>query len=109
MDGKTPYEILYGQAPSYKHIQTFGCLCYAHDQNRDKDKFASRSRKCIFVGYPFGKKGWRLYDLESGEYFVSRDVIFVEAEFPYFNNVVNSSLTENRVMDFSADYEDLYM
>ena len=30
-DGKTPYEILYGQAPSYKHIQTFGCLCYAHD------------------------------------------------------------------------------
>ena len=75
----TPYDILYGQAPSYKHIRTFGYLCYAHDQNWDKDKFASRSLKCIFVGYPFGKKGWRLYDLESGEYFVSRDVIFVEA------------------------------
>ena len=109
MDGKTPYEILYGQAPSYKHIRTFGCLCYAHDQNRDKDKFASRSLKCIFVGYPFGKKGWRLYDLESGEYFVSRDVIFVEVEFPCFNNVVNSSLTENRVVDFSTDDEDPYM
>lgn len=23
---------------------------------RDKDTFGSRSRKCIFVGYPFGKK-----------------------------------------------------
>ena len=57
LDGKTPYEILYGQAPSYKHIRTFGYLCYAHDQNWDKDKFASRSLKCIFVGYPFGKKG----------------------------------------------------
>ncbi|RVW88859.1 Retrovirus-related Pol polyprotein from transposon RE2 [Vitis vinifera] len=77
--------------------------------NRDKDKFASRSLKCIFVGYPFGKKGWRLYDLESGEYFVSRDVIFVEVEFPCFNNVVNSSLTENRVVDFSTDDEDPYM
>ncbi|RVW82850.1 hypothetical protein CK203_051204 [Vitis vinifera] len=109
LDGKTPYEILYGQAPSYKHIQTLGCLCYAHDQNRDKDKFASRSRKYIFVGYPFGKKGWRLYDLESGKYFVSRDVIFVEAEFLYFNNVVDSSLTENRVVDFSTDDEDPYM
>ena len=31
LDGKTPYEILYGQAPSYKHIRTFGCLCYAHN------------------------------------------------------------------------------
>ena len=79
LDGKTPYEILYGQAPSYKHIRTFGCLCYAHDQNQDKEKFGSRSRKCIFVGYPFGKKGWRLYDLENEKYFVSRDVIFVEA------------------------------
>ena len=103
LDGRTPYEILYGQAPSYKHIRTFGCLCYAHDQNRDKDKFSSRSRKCIFVRYPFGKKGWQLYDLESSEYSVSRDVIFVEAEFSYFNNVVNSSLIENRVVDYSAD------
>ena len=47
--------------------------------------------------------------MESGEYFVSRDVIFVEVEFPCFNNVVNSSLTENRVVDFSTDDEDPYM
>ena len=109
LDGKTLYEILYGQAPSYKHIRTFGCLCYAHNQNINKDKFANWSQKRIFVGYSFGKKGWRLYDLESGEYFVSRDVIFVEAEFSYFNNVVNSSLTENRVVDYSVDDGDSYM
>ncbi|KAL6321337.1 hypothetical protein AAG906_016392 [Vitis piasezkii] len=89
LDGRTPYEILYGQGLSYKHIRTFGCLCYAHDQNRDKDKFSSRSRKCIFVGYPFGKKGWR--------------------RILYFNNVVNSSLTENRVVDYFADDEDPYV
>ena len=47
--------------------------------------------------------------MESGEYFVSRNVIFVEAEFLYFNNNVNSSLTHNRVVDFSADDEDTYM
>ena len=28
------------------------------------------------VGYPRGKKGWKLYDLETGDYFVSRDVHF---------------------------------
>ena len=47
--------------------------------------------------------------MENGEYFVSRDVIFVEEEFSYFNNVVNFSLTENRVVDYSIDDEDSYM
>jgi len=30
----------------------------------------------MFVGCPFGKKGWKVYDLKMGEIFVSRDVIF---------------------------------
>ncbi|KAJ8633298.1 hypothetical protein MRB53_026634 [Persea americana] len=106
LDGKTPYEILYGQVPTYKHIRIFGCLCYVHDRNRDKDKFASRSRKCIFVGYPFGKKGWRLYDLERGDFFVSRDVVFIETEFPYADtNISDSSVPKNEVTDMYVDDE----
>lgn len=37
------------------------------------------------MGYPFGQKGWRLYDLERKVYFVSRDVIFFENKFPFSN------------------------
>ena len=33
--------------------------------------------------YPFEKKCWNVYDLEYGELFVSRDVIFNETIFPY--------------------------
>ncbi|GAA0151892.1 hypothetical protein LIER_10513 [Lithospermum erythrorhizon] len=51
------------------------------------DKFNSRSRRCIFVGYPFGKKWWKLFDLESREYFVSRDVVFYEHEFPFTSSL----------------------
>ena len=35
------------------------------------------------MGYPFGKKGWRLYDLESKVFFVFRDVKFIEDVFPF--------------------------
>ena len=83
MQNKTPFEILFHKPPAFDAIRTFGCLCFAHNQKTKGDKFASKSRKCVFVGYPFGKKGWNLYDLESKEFFVSHDVKFIEDVFPF--------------------------
>ena len=57
LKGKTPYGLLFGCRPNYEMIRTFGCLCFAHTRSRDKDKFGTRSRRCVFVGYPYGKKG----------------------------------------------------
>jgi len=54
--GKTPYEMLYQQKPSYEHLKVFGTLCFAKIKG-SKDKFAPRGKKCLFVGYPFGQKG----------------------------------------------------
>ncbi|XP_050896338.1 uncharacterized protein LOC127103092 [Lathyrus oleraceus] len=53
---KTPYEKLFGKVPKFDNMKIFGCLCYAHSQRRDGDKFASRSRKCIFWAIPMGKR-----------------------------------------------------
>lgn len=81
LQGKTPYELLFETKPQYDLLHTFGCLCYSHRLSRDKDKFGPRSRRCVFVGCPFGKKGWRLFDLDSEQFFVSRDVRFQEDVF----------------------------
>ncbi|XP_050896672.1 uncharacterized protein LOC127103459 [Lathyrus oleraceus] len=83
LNGKTPYEMLHGQQLEYEHLKIIGSLCYAHNQRRDGDKFASRSKKCMFIGYPYGKKGWKLFDSETENIFVSRDVEFIETEFPF--------------------------
>jgi len=39
--------------------------------------------KDIFCGYPFGKKGLKVYDIEARDMFVSHDVIFCEEIFPF--------------------------
>ena len=99
---------MFGETPLYKNIRVFGCLAYAHNQRHGGDKFASRSKKCIFIGYPYGKKGWSLYDLDSGELFVSRDVVFKEHEFPYVNKGTNQQgKTENNELDSLVAEEEI--
>lgn len=89
LDGKSPYEVVYNKPPDYSHIRIFGSLCYAHNQGRGGDKFSSKSWKCVFMGYPYGKKGWKLYDLTTKKFFVSRDVIFYEGKFPFADSVLS--------------------
>ncbi|XP_026398824.1 uncharacterized protein LOC113294654 [Papaver somniferum] len=83
LNNKTPYEILFGNQPPYNQLKVFGCLCYVHDKGSNGYKFASRGRRCVFIGYPFGKKAWQVYDLDARRFLVSRDVKFCEYQFPY--------------------------
>ncbi|GAA0150972.1 hypothetical protein LIER_09792 [Lithospermum erythrorhizon] len=83
LQNKSPFEVLLGKASELDHLRVFGSLCFAHNQKSKGNKFASRSRKCVFTGYPNRQKGWKLYDIDSGEIFVSRNVKFHENEFPF--------------------------
>ncbi|GAA0171574.1 transmembrane signal receptor [Lithospermum erythrorhizon] len=107
---KSSYELLYGKPPIYSNLHVFGALCWAHNQKSKLDKFNSRSRRCIFVGYPFGKKGGKLLDLDSCEYFVSRDVVFYEHEFPFASSSPRNEVplvSPNVVCSSDEEDEDL--
>ncbi|XP_074281615.1 uncharacterized protein LOC141606139 [Silene latifolia] len=78
--------VLHGTQPVLDDLRVFGSLCYAHNKDRPKDKFNERGKRCVFIGYPSSKKGWRVYDIKSRKIFESRDVIFYEHTFPFVDN-----------------------
>lgn len=89
LDWKSPFKILYRKQPDFERLRPFGCLAYATNTSPQKDKFSSRAHKSVFLGYVTGQKGYRLYDLKSHTMFISRDVIFLEDQFP-FSHIPNS-------------------
>lgn len=64
LKGLSPYEVLYKEPPAYDHLRVFGSLCYAAVATPHKDKFASRSIKCVFLSYPLATKGYQVLDLQ---------------------------------------------
>lgn len=68
----SPYELRYGHPPSYTHIRSFGCLCYAATIKSHLQKFDPRAQKCLFFGYPFGVKGYKVLDLLSHYFHLPR-------------------------------------
>nr|GLL33588.1 uncharacterized protein LOC109166016 [Ipomoea trifida] len=52
-----------------------------HDGHRTK--FSPRARRCVFIGYTDGTKGYKLYDTQTKDVIVSRDVVFYEDIFPF--------------------------
>jgi hypothetical protein len=87
----SPYELLYQKPPSYDHFKVFGCLCYASTLSRNRKKFGPRAKPCMFLGYPFQQKGYKLFDLHSHSVFISRDVVFHESIFPFAIGLHNPS------------------
>lgn len=95
LNGKYPFEMVHGFLPDYSLFKAFGCLCFATNQNV-RDKFGARAAKCIFLGYAELKKTYKMYDLETGNLFYSRDVQFLKNLFPFkFGNTSSETMSKD--------------
>lgn len=83
LNWKSPHGVLYGKTLNYKFLNVFGCLCYATNTKPHKDKFDLRAFKCIFIAYVPGCKAYKLFDLQSNNICISRDIILHENIFPF--------------------------
>ena len=76
---KTPYELWTGKRPGLSFLKIWGCKAY--EKRQASDKLASKSNKCLFVGYPKETKGYYFYIPSENKVFVARNGVFLEREF----------------------------
>ena len=71
----------YGIKPDLRHLRVFGCAAYAMVPKSQRRKLDPKAKKLLMVGYsPQHKDGYRLYDPETRQIVIRRDVVFNEAE-----------------------------
>ena len=75
--GKTPYELLYGKAPIYDHLITFGYLCFMATPNKEEINSSLEANLVYSWATPL-EKAYKVMDLESHKFHVSKDVVFQE-------------------------------
>ena len=88
---KTPYQCMFNEKPDVSNLKVFGCTAFVHIPPRSRKKFVAKSKKMIFVGYPKGTKGYKLYDPARRHFIRSRDVIFAEGTLHDFEMPKGSS------------------
>ena len=83
LQGKIPLQVWNPKAKlNLSYFRVFGCAAYALKKG-PKTKLEPRSQKYIFVGY--SSNGYRLISVDEKRFVNSRDVSFIEDEFPLLN------------------------
>ena len=75
---KTVMEMWTEKPADYSYLHAFGCPVYVMYNVLERTKLNPKSRRCIFLRYANGVKGYRLWDPTAHKIIISRDVIFVE-------------------------------
>ena len=74
LDGKTPFEALYGKPPDLSALRVWGCPIWVHDPNRPK--LHVRAREARWLGIDTDTKSHRIFWPHSGNVNVERNVYF---------------------------------
>uniref|UniRef100_A0A2N9EER7 CCHC-type domain-containing protein n=1 Tax=Fagus sylvatica TaxID=28930 RepID=A0A2N9EER7_FAGSY len=95
LDGKVAEEVWTGQEVDYSFMRIFGCPAYVHISGEDRSKLDPKSKKCIFLGFKKGVKGYKLWDPVAQKVVISRDVVFDEKSMTKAFKEEKSQAAEN--------------
>ncbi|KAL1199975.1 Retrovirus-related Pol polyprotein from transposon TNT 1-94 [Cardamine amara subsp. amara] len=78
LEGKIAEEIWTGVDIDISNLKIFGCPTSVLIPSDKRSKLDSESKKCIFLGFEKGIKGFKLWDHEARKRVISQDVVFDE-------------------------------
>jgi hypothetical protein len=78
-----PLHRLVGATPDYSNIRVFGCACWSNLRPYNSHKLQFRSTRCAFLGYSNLHKGYKCLDISNACVYISHNVVFDEAVFPF--------------------------
>jgi hypothetical protein len=81
LDEKNPHEVWICKKPSLTHLRVFICDAYVHVPKENRSKLGKKDKKCIFIGYKDGLKGYKIWNLETKHVVYSRDVVFRQIKY----------------------------
>ncbi|CAI7929432.1 unnamed protein product [Closterium sp. NIES-54] len=73
-------------------FRVWGCL--APVRSPSANKWSSRTRACVFLGFPWDASGWVFYDLVTYEIFASQDVTLDESVCYYKSRLHRGAIAE---------------
>nr|GEZ33915.1 hypothetical protein [Tanacetum cinerariifolium] len=96
LSDKTPEEAWSGYKPNIKNLRTFWCVAYSHIPEQRRAKLDNKTQRAIFVGYSDQSKAYKLYDPETQEIIISRDVVFNEDK-AWYNSAGTQEISNSPV------------
>lgn len=75
---KTPIEMWTSKPRDYSSLHIFGYPTYVIYNDQKRKKLNPKSKKCIFLGYANGVKGYYLWDLIARKVIITKDFTFIE-------------------------------
>nr|GEZ16483.1 retrovirus-related Pol polyprotein from transposon TNT 1-94 [Tanacetum cinerariifolium] len=101
---KTLMEMWTGKPVNYSDIHIFGSLVYVMYNSQETTKLDPKSRKCLFLGYADGVKGYLLWDLTAHKVIVSRDVVFMKDKIQEIEEC-DSTTRETTSIQMEKDFQ----
>ena len=79
--GVSPFEKIFGRAPSVTGFRPLGCLAYMLQHDSRRRKLEDKSLRCVLLAN-LEHGNYRLLELSTSKVHVSRHVVFDENVFP---------------------------
>ena len=81
LNNKTPYELLFGNAPDISHFRTFGCKAWGWVPKALRKKWDPRAKQGIFVGFARDTPAYLVYIPEERSVLETPFCLFDESKF----------------------------